>query len=320
MELPPLVCEGWKIEVLGPDVLRFIKEDGEKIEFSFYFPEYVKVGRLTELILILERSLTKGYFSCCVGNTFFELSRAGDQWILEARGRVELQLSCSTREALCLALALFYVREEEPSGHELYEMFNYPGLLSLFRKVGKIHVEDVPVSYTLVWEGSQPYLLPERAVAGTELATIMSLSEALGRKTIKISEEEALELIFSIEGLSEVLEDNEALMEARKYLARILASTVQHSSTLEFGKDEIHVKNEYGTWEIDLEDGDLFLNDNHICVELVSSMNIISLPEVGTLKVDENTAKVLSSLMVALRPDEVEDPSIRRQIRRALED
>ena len=101
-------------------------------------------------------------------------------------------------------------------------------------------------------------------------------------------------------------------------MARLIVEHVPHEGEVDIQEDKVIVGNAYGTWEVDLRDGDTYLNDQHICIEVERpASSMLVLPGVGELGVGKTSMEVVAALMVALRPEDVRDRRLRSQIRRA---
>lgn len=315
----------WEIEAISDDTVKLtLKRVEPPISMIWYADHTIKLWELVRYIEVLERTLAKGELSLCVNDTFYELKRADGEWRLRARGLFNYELvGLDVQQALRLALLLAYAKAEDPIKSDFATAIRLMGLGPLLESLREVRLSGLDSELIMSWRDDKLIIRPIRASPLSEFTTLQSLVEAgvlEGPEVeVPLSSEDFEELMARLL-LGELdLEDfEEELVPVRRALARLVVKHIPHEGRVRIRKDKVVVENSYGTWEIDLEDGDLYLNDEHVCVEVEMPMlNVISLPDVGELRLGKVSMKMVASLVVALRPDEVTDPRLRREIERA---
>ena len=326
---PTLVCEGWEIEVLDEDLVKLTYRASEPpIEMLWYADHDIEVYELASYIGLMNKTLEKGELSACVGDAFYELVREDGEWRLRARGGLNFELAgLDVRHAMCITLLLAYAKKEDPLRSDFCKAVKLMGLMPILESLGRVEIRYPDFEVVLSWHGRRVLIKPIRAKPKSELTTIASLIEA------GIISEDGLEVevpdedIEDLEGLmaglllGEIDEDDiDQLVPCssiRKMLAELVVSKVPHESQVSIEEDKVVVENSYGTWEIDLSDGDLYLNGERICISPVKpGPGMVVLPGLGALYLGEDSLGVLASLITALRPEDVKDPRLRGQIER----
>jgi len=321
------LCGSWEVEALDEDMVRLVYRAFEPpIEMLWYADHDIEVYELAVYIDVMNRTLEKGEFNVCVNSTFYELARRDGEWVLRARGGLNFELAgLDTRQAMCITLLLAYAKKEDPFTSDFCKAVKLMGLIPTLESVGGVKVEYPDFEAVLSWHGRRILIRPIRTKPKSELTTIASLIEAgvIGEEGLEV--EIAGEDIENFESLIAKLlvgevdsEDINCLVShshVRKMLVELVASKVPHDSKVNIEEDKVVVENSYGTWEIDISDGSLHLNGEHICTGLATpGLDMIVLPGLGALRLGEDSLNVVASLITALRPGDVRDPRLRKQI------
>ena len=317
----------WEVEVLDEDIVRLTLRSLEPPVQMVWYPDHdIEVHELAQYLDALNRVLASGELMLGVNDTFYELVRTDGEWRLRARGFFNFELvGLDTQQALRLALILLYAKAEDPMEDDMARAVLLMDLFPLLESISEVRLSDLSFEAVLSWRDDKLILRAIRAAPMSELTTLLSLAEAgvLEEPEVEIEAEdveEFQELLASLllGELSTRFLDEDALTPVRRELAKLVVKHVPHEGRVHISKDEVIVENSYGTWEIDLEDGDLHLNDEYICAEVeIPGLGVIYLPGVGELRLGRVSLKLVAALMVALRPEDVKDRSLRRQIEKA---
>ncbi|RLI39041.1 hypothetical protein DRO60_02360 [Candidatus Bathyarchaeota archaeon] len=317
----------WEIEVLDEDMVKLtLRRVKPPVRMVWYADHTIKIYELAHYLDALDAVLADGELLLGVNDTLCELVRTDGEWRLGARGAFNFELvGLDTQQALRLALILLYAKAEDPMRDDMARAVSLMGLFPLLESVSEVRLSRPSLEAILSWRDERLVLRAVKASSMSELTTLLSLAEAgvLEEPEVEIEAEdveEFQELLASLllGELSTRFLDEDALTPVRRELAKLVVKHVPHEGRVHISKDEVIVENSYGTWEIDLEDGDLHLNDEYICAEVeIPGLGVIYLPGVGELRLGRVSLKLVAALMVALRPEDVKDRSLRRQIEKA---
>ena len=325
MDTPVLSYGDWEIRVLDEDLLRLTLRGTEPpIDMIWCADHAVEVKELVHYLDALNEALDKGEFFICVNDTFYELTYADGEWRLRARGAFNFELvGLSTHQAMCVMLLLIYAREEDPFESDFLKAVKLMGLLPLLESAHEVRLKGTGFEAVMGWRGEELIIRPIWASFPSELRTLLSLVEAgvLEELEVSVKDPSDVEEIAAAMLMGKLDEDsfNESLLvPMRRELVKLLVEHVPHEGEVDIQEDKVIVRNAYGTWEVDLRDGDTYLNDQHICIEVERpASSMLVLPGVGELGVGKTSMEVVAALMVALRPEDVRDRRLRSQIRRA---
>ena len=321
--LPVLRYGDWEIKVLDEDTVRLSLSGEEPIDIVWHSDHDIEVRELVFCLDTLNRTMYEGGFSWCVEDTYYELTRTDGEWSFRAEGAFSFRLDgLTTQQALSLALLMTYIKESSPLGSELCESIRMMGILPVFRRAGEVKLRSKHFEAVMTWSGNKARITPLRADSKSDFLTVISLADAgLMEREVELEPEEGEEEIVAMLLSGEALEDEKdwkPFIRMRRELARLLITQLPHDSEAEVMEDKVIVRNSYGTWEIDLDDGYLRLNDEHICVEPKALMpGLILLPGLGEIAIGKPSMEVMTSIMVALRPEDVRDPELKKEILKA---
>jgi len=328
----PLKYGEWVIELMSPYSCRVRHESLKHIEVVLTYNTRVSLLRseitvrgLIERIRIMEDILAGGYYHACLGGTLYEIVKMpyGDEiderWLVNARGDVNFQVECSTNEALSLALLLndIYAPDVHLPLREIYKFSVERGLLPLFKRVREAALRYKGARCFLVREKNDYYLIPERSGRCEELALLLDFATSLGvNLRVPINERDVINLLLSVETLPSILSASNLMIELRKFIIYSMISKMRSGVKTYYRGRRLVIRNSYGVWKIDLRSGSLELNRRPLCIHDPSETpGVIKLPQLGLMRLDKTTSRVIGVTLVALRPHAVKDPILRRQIR-----
>ncbi len=318
---PALKYGDWEVEVLDEDTVRLSLGGEEPVEIVWYADHSIEVKELVDCIDTLNRAIREGSSSWCVGDAYYELTRTDGGWSFEAKGAISFRLEgLTTQQALSLALLMTYIKKSDPITSDLSKAIKIMRLLPVFRQIGEVRLRSEHSEAVMTWVGRKIRVVPIRADPESDFLTLISLADAgLVERELELEdEEEVVARLLSGEPLEDEGGKCEPMIKIRRELARLLIAQLPHSSEAEVLEDKVIVRNSYGTWEIDLDDGYTRLNDEHVCIEPeVSAPGLISLPGLGEVAIGKPTMEVVTSIMVALRPEDIRDSELKKEILRA---
>ncbi len=324
---PVFSCGGWEVKVLNRDMVRLTLRNVEPpIDMVWYADHTIDVEELARHLSALDAMLARGELSVCVNDTFYELALTDGEWRLRAKGAFNFELmGLDTQRAARIALLLLYAKEDDPMESDFERAVRLMGLFSLLESVNEMRLSCPSFEVVVIRHDDKLVLRPIRASSPSEFRTMLSLAEAgiaegreleVGPEAAEVIDELTMSMLLG--KFDEEFLDEKVLKPVRKELARLVVEHVPHEGEVAISDEEVIVENAYGTWRVDLEDGDLHLNDRYICAEVEApALDVVVLPGVGKLELGKVSTAVVAALMVALRPEDVRDRGLRKEIEKA---
>ena len=313
--------------------VRLVLENGE-VEVEIPYQASPPLERVCKDAAFLQEVYDSGRYTAKTLGANLELVRLDDagKWLFRVEGLVSYEVELTQEEALLMALT---ARKFESEGYiarcPIVELFLTLELNLLDRSIGVEAAAEIlrdrlsraavkgPSAYGFIEPREDGFhLFVEDPGYNIWLRAAKLMSEEAGAGVrMRLSDEEAIKILFGVTSIEEIEHDKEFAIRLHKLIVPKLLRPLLASKRIEFEEDGIVVKNCGITWEVDLVDGGLRVDGEYVCTTfpfIVDDYGFIYIPGLGTVELTRNTARLLCNLMYALMPERIRDPDLCRRI------
>jgi len=318
----------WIAIVKDEKTARLILSDGEvELDISYEGPPTFKT--ICRDASFVQDVYEKGYYRARTTYASIELSRleGARRWLLRARGLVEYDVELTQEEALLMALIINDMREDTLSSVLLCRLLEELVMETradmriaaaiLRDRLGRAMVKGISSSGFVEPRDCGFIFFIEDPGQDARFRLIkLEGKEITGLEGgVVLDDREALRVLMGIIPVEKARLDERAERRICIYIIRSVLGPL--AKRVKFKKGLAIVKNYGLTWAIDLSDGDLIVNGEHICTTFpffARRYGFLKLPGLGKIGLMEDMASVLCNILYALMPTKIRDPDLCRQI------